>query len=492
MRRWSKPEVLVLAGLIAAGAALRFATLGDRSFWVDEGLTVRLMHLPFGDMLHLWRRQEDNPPLYYVVAWVWTRVFGSGEVGLRSLSAVLGTATIPVAYAATARLASRRAGLVAAALAAVSPMLVWFSQDGRSYSLLVLLSGLSFLAFLRARERPSPGRLAAWALPSAGALATHYYAVFPIAAEAVFLLWGHRRNRAVWAAVTAPAVVLAALVPIAVSQRSGGVAVFLRGSSLASRAVQVPAQYVVGFQPPAQVAVSLLAFLGIVVAVYLLLTRTDARERAGAALAAAVGLAAVLGPAVVALVPRFDYLLTRITSAGWVPLAAAVAIGLGARRAGLIGAAALVWLCGFSVAIDVVTADHPKFDHDDWRAAARAVGTAPGPRVLAVNPASGSVVLPLYVKGARFTRGAPGRVVEIDVIGLPPPTRRIGHAPRPPRPPTPPAPPGFALAQRRDAPTYTLVRYRAARPEAVSRLRLDALALSRAEPPSLLVVAGGG
>nr|MDQ6915751.1 glycosyltransferase family 39 protein [Actinomycetota bacterium] len=290
MRRRPKSELLVLAGLIAAGAALRFATLGDRSFWVDEGLTVRLMHAPFGEMLHLWRQREDNPPLYYVVAWLWTRAFGSGEVGLRSLSALLGCATIPVAFAATARLATVRAGLVAALLAAVSPLLVWFSQDGRSYALLVLLAGLSFLAFLRAREQPSGGRLAAWAVASAATLATHYYSAFLIGAEALWLLALHRRQRRVWAAVAVPAVVLGALAPVAISQRSGGVAVFLRGSSLVSRAVQVPAQYVVGFQPPAQVAVSVLAFLGVVAAGWLLATRTDARERAGAAVAGAVGL----------------------------------------------------------------------------------------------------------------------------------------------------------------------------------------------------------
>jgi mannosyltransferase len=488
MRRWPKPEVLVLAGLVAAGAALRFATLGDRSFWVDEGLTVRLMHLPFGDMLHAWRRQEDNPPLYYVVAWLWTRVFGSGEVGLRSLSALVGTATIPVAYAATARLATRRAALVAAALAAVSPILVWFSQDGRSYSLLVLLSGLSFLAFLRARERPSPGWLAAWALPSAAALATHYYAAFLIAAEAALLLSVHRRNRAVWAAVAVPAVVLAALVPLALSEHARGhVATFLRGSSLASRVVQIPAQYVVGFQPPAQVAVSLLAFLGVVVAVYLLATRADSRERAGAVVAGIVGLAAVLGPTLLALVPRYDFLLTRITSPGWVPLAGVVAIGLGARRAGRLGAAALVWLVAFSLAVDVITADHPKFDHDDWRSAARAVGSAPGPRVLAVTPDSGAVVLPLYMKGARLTHRTPGPVVEIDVVGLPPPTRHIGGASLPPRPPTPRPPPGFAVAQRRDAHTYTLVRYRARRPEDVSAAEVRALALAPVKT-SLLIV----
>jgi uncharacterized membrane protein len=40
---------------------------------------------------------ESTPPLYYAIAWVWAKVLSTSESGLRSLSALLGTATIPVA-----------------------------------------------------------------------------------------------------------------------------------------------------------------------------------------------------------------------------------------------------------------------------------------------------------------------------------------------------------------------------------------------------------
>ena len=53
---------------------------------------------------------ESTPPLYYVLAWLWTHVFGTGEVGLRSLSALLGTATIVVVWALGRRLGGDRAG----------------------------------------------------------------------------------------------------------------------------------------------------------------------------------------------------------------------------------------------------------------------------------------------------------------------------------------------------------------------------------------------
>src|SRR5207237_10226441 len=123
-----------VAALTGLGAALRFTRLGHQGYWFDDGNTVLLVHLSPGRMLGLIPQSESTPPLYYCVAWVWARAFGFGEAGLRSLSALVGVATVPVAYSAAAKLASRRVGLVMAALTACNPFLIWYSQEARSYS----------------------------------------------------------------------------------------------------------------------------------------------------------------------------------------------------------------------------------------------------------------------------------------------------------------------------------------------------------------------
>ena len=114
----------LLVGCILA-AALRFATLGVQSFDYDESFTVSLLHGSLGDALRTIPITESSPPLYYVLAWIWTQAFGLGEIGVRSLSALLGTALVPVAYFIGRRLGSSRAGLIAAAIVAVNPFLVW-------------------------------------------------------------------------------------------------------------------------------------------------------------------------------------------------------------------------------------------------------------------------------------------------------------------------------------------------------------------------------
>src|ERR1700722_14450348 len=113
-----------LAALTALAAVLRFYRLGHQGFWFDEANTALLVHFSPGTMLGLVPQTESPPPLYYCVAWVWAPVFGYGETGLRSLSAVAGVLTVPVAYGAARKLISVRAGLIAAALTACSPLMV--------------------------------------------------------------------------------------------------------------------------------------------------------------------------------------------------------------------------------------------------------------------------------------------------------------------------------------------------------------------------------
>src|SRR5207248_3731615 len=143
-----EPVVWGVAMLTALAAVLRFATLGHQSFWLDESYALGDIRFhSLSGMLGWMRVHEMTPPLYFFAARGWTHLFGTSEVGLRSLSALLGTATVPLVYLAGATLRSRRLGLVAAGFAAFSPLLVWYAQEGRNYALLVFLAAIAFLAF---------------------------------------------------------------------------------------------------------------------------------------------------------------------------------------------------------------------------------------------------------------------------------------------------------------------------------------------------------
>jgi mannosyltransferase len=479
-----------LALICVAGAALRFATLDVQSLWYDEAVTAHLLRLDLAGMWHAIPDSESTPPLYYVLAWLWTQLAGTGEVGMRSLSALLGSATIAAVWALGRRLGGERAGLVAAAVVAVNPMLVWFSQEARAYALLALLAALSALLWLRMLERPGVGRGLAWALVAALALATHYYAIFLVGPQALWLLVRVPDRRARAAALVPLAVAGAALAPLALGQRSNDTATFITDSSLATRLAQVPKQLLVGYDAPAETLLAVLSALVLAVAAFGLwwlraeraparggtararraadpALEAEARARGDARLLTGVVAAALALPALAALAGE-DHLITRNLLAV-APLGAALAgAGLAAvaARRPRLGRPAIAAACVLGLVAVIGVDVDPASRRDDWRGAVRALGHAPGTRVVVASPASGAVALEYYLPHARPLAATGAATQEIDYVAIG--ERRPGERPRPPRPPTAPAPvPGFVLAGRTEATTFTVLRLRASAPLAV-------------------------
>src|ERR1700709_2863998 len=119
----------IVLGLTILAGVLRFATLGVQSYHHDEIVTAsRILRDGFWHARDAVGFSESAPPLPYWVAWAGTRLPGAGEFGVGTVSAVAGVATVPVAYLLGAELSSRRAGIVAAALVAGNPMLLWDPQ----------------------------------------------------------------------------------------------------------------------------------------------------------------------------------------------------------------------------------------------------------------------------------------------------------------------------------------------------------------------------
>jgi 4-amino-4-deoxy-L-arabinose transferase-like glycosyltransferase len=429
----------IVAGLTLLGAALRFATLGTQSLHHDEIVTAgRILGGGFGAAMEGVRDSESAPPLYYALAWGWTQLVGTGEFGLRSLSALAGVATVPVAYLFAAELRGRRAGIFAAALVAVNPMLLWYSQEARGYALLAFLCAASALYFVRALERDEGRDLIWWGVFSALALATHYFAIFPVAVEAVWLL--ARRGRTAARGIWIVALAGLALAPLALHQMAAGHAEWIAGHALGHRVWESGATFLVGetgdvIARPEHPLPALVPFLLVVVAIGLIGARGTGEERRAARLPLALAAAAFLIPLVLAIVaPGKDYVLARNLLPALVPLLVAVAIGGtlgGARRAGLVvGAALFAYSLGFSVLASV----SPALQRPDWEAVAEKLGEPARPRAI-VSWTLGQASLRHYLGTHAFqvvqSERYPWFVHEIDFvsIGPAPPVPRSRLAP---------------------------------------------------------------
>lgn len=465
----TRPRVVAPLAIVAFAALLRFVFLDDQSYWLDEAITVQTVHLDFSQMLDRVYDNESTPPLYYAVAWLWAKLFGTGEVGLRSLSALAGTAFVGVAYLTARKLVSERAGLFVAGLASVSPLLVYYSQEARSYPLLMLLAALSLLGFAYAREEPTGRALAGWALASALAIASHYYAFFLVLVEAVWLAVLFRR-RAVPAIVAVAAVGLA-LLPLALHQRGLDLANYLRDISLAGRLARVPKQFLVGFEGPVElgfaVAAGVLALTGVLLAL-----RANRHERSGAFVAAVLALTALLLP----LPIDPDTFGTRNSLAVWLPATIVVATGFAAVRRRGVGLALALALCAIAFATTFVVNTNQTYGREDWRGAAEAIGPPPpGGRIVVVNPSEGAIPLSLYLPGLRKLPPGGAAVREVVAIGVDPGGPGSDAPPPRPDPPFPPPRP-MGLIRLDFAPGYSVAIFRSPRPVRLSPRSVPPLA----------------
>lgn len=408
----TRAELRAIAAVTALAALLRFATLDVQSFWFDEAVTVGLLDRGLGEMLGELPDSESTPPLYYVLAWLWGHLFGLGEVGLRSFSALLGTAVVPLAWLATRELVSPRAAWAVAGLAAVNPLLVWYSQEARSYALLLLLGTLALWLFARLLRRDFRRDALLWGLASALAIATHYFAVFTVATMAVLLLARAPGHRHVLAAIGGVGIVGACLLPLAVAQEGAGLASFIADEPLLKRIAQVGKQLALSYDSPAEAVSASVALLVAFAAAAVALLRPDPADRRGIAVAGIVGGATLALPLVAALLGA-DYVFTRNLILAWVPLAVVVAAGLTSPRAGRTGLAGLALLGTLMLATTVGVPLDRGWQRENWRGAAEAIGE-PRARAIVVTDPESAVPLRLYRPQAR--RDGAGEVEEVVLI----------------------------------------------------------------------------
>jgi len=178
--------------LLATAAALRLYRLGQNSLWVDEYASLVTAGLPMADVPAAALRVFQSP-LYFWLIRLAIGVFGDSESAPRLISAVAGAVTVPLAALLIRGLGeSNRVAILGAALLALSPLHLWYSQEARPYALLVCLGLGSLVCLLRALRTGSTLAWAGFAGLASLAILTHVVSlVFPL----IGWVWVFRRRR---------------------------------------------------------------------------------------------------------------------------------------------------------------------------------------------------------------------------------------------------------------------------------------------------------
>jgi mannosyltransferase len=175
-------------GLLALALALGAFGLGDKGLWYDEVASAQFALRGPRDWV-----ADHNMALYYALLGAWVRLFGHGEIALRSLSVLFFAASVPIAYLLAEALFGQRVARSAGLLLACNSMLVHFAQEVRGYMLAVLLLLISGLALVRLLERRKLGWALVHGIASGLSLYGHLFALWVAIAQACAVCWLLRR-----------------------------------------------------------------------------------------------------------------------------------------------------------------------------------------------------------------------------------------------------------------------------------------------------------
>jgi uncharacterized membrane protein len=138
---WLLTLVILLVILLLSSAV-------QKSFWEDETLTASTAAGGLERISQLAKR-DMHPPLMYIVASYWGRLFGYNELGLRSLSIIFAVLTLVFAYLFASEAYGQRTAIFAIILLAISPLFVMYAHNARYYSLSAFLTILAVYAMYR-------------------------------------------------------------------------------------------------------------------------------------------------------------------------------------------------------------------------------------------------------------------------------------------------------------------------------------------------------
>jgi len=216
---------LALAGFIALGAILRFWHLDLKPLWLDEVLTAllslggryedvpldvvfpssTLQHLftlkpeaSFAEIAQAVATQSTHPPLFFCLMHQWLNwvepIAQPLSWKLRSLPALIGVSAIAAVYCLNRVAFSPAAGLMGAALMAVSPFGVYLSQEARHYTLPILLITLALLGLIQIqqalyfqRQLPRPVVWLSWGVVNSIGCYVHYFFILAFIAQLLTL-----------------------------------------------------------------------------------------------------------------------------------------------------------------------------------------------------------------------------------------------------------------------------------------------------------------
>ncbi|MEI7772185.1 MAG: glycosyltransferase family 39 protein, partial [Chloroflexales bacterium] len=219
------PRYLTPLVLFGIALALRVYRLDAQGLWLDEGSSWQMAGQPWGALLRDLLSPTAAYPLYHLLLKLWVSIFGDSEIALRMPSAIAGAAAVSAIYLAGLEAVGRRpatddrrpatvpdatpylrtpyriggvyrfaagtahsagasgvewAALAAAMIALAGPFPLWYAQEAKAYSLLLLAASMLTWALLRALRTDAGRDWLAFAAIAVAAVCVHRLAALGV------------------------------------------------------------------------------------------------------------------------------------------------------------------------------------------------------------------------------------------------------------------------------------------------------------------------
>ena len=168
--------------LFLCAFSIRLVSL-NQSLWLDEAITANVVkNLSILQIITKFSPTDFHPPLFYLLEKLWTNFFGYSEIALRFPSLLSSLITGVFVYLIGKKLKNETVGFWAALFFLFNPLIIYYSQEARMYSLQTLFLTMVIYFFLRRSYL-------LFNLFSALSLFTHYGSAFFLATLFFYLIF---------------------------------------------------------------------------------------------------------------------------------------------------------------------------------------------------------------------------------------------------------------------------------------------------------------
>lgn len=199
---------LALLGLTAL--AIRLWGLTRQSLWIDEIFSMK--YAGFGETMS-WAKLQVNlqGPLHAFFLFLWTKLFGWGELSIRLPQAIVSALSVPLLYLVARKDFPERTAMAGAVALAINPFHVWYAQEVRNYAFVVFATLLAIWAVRGLEEKGGIASIARVIASWTSGLLLNMSFAFHVAAAALYGLLRLRKEKSFLLGLAASAVVTAIL-----------------------------------------------------------------------------------------------------------------------------------------------------------------------------------------------------------------------------------------------------------------------------------------